>query len=117
MTHISRRHAPLLVLGLLLSTAAAAAEPKLMSSMPADGAILSSAPAEIVLDFAGPVVLTGVLVQSDGAAHAIAPLPDQRAARLVVKAPKLRPGKYRIVWNALSDSTHITSGGFGFEIK
>lgn len=115
---VSRRAAPMVAIGLLLSMSATAAEPKLMSSTPADGATLSSAPTEVVLNFAGPVALTGVaVVQSNGAAHAIESLPDGRAAHLVVKVPKLKRGKYRIEWYALSDSTHVTTGEFGFEIK
>ncbi len=116
MMHLPRRCAPLLALGLIVSMSAAA-EPKLLGSTPNDGATLSSPPTEIVLTFAGPVALTGVTVESDGAAHAITSLPDERAAHLVIKAPKLKPGKYRVQWNALSDSTHVTSGVFGFEIK
>jgi methionine-rich copper-binding protein CopC len=111
------RTAPTLALGLLISMSAAA-EPELSSSTPADGAALSSAPAQIVLDFAGPVVLTAVIVhESDGAAHAIKSLPKERAAHLIVGAPKLEPGSYRIEWRALSDTTHVTSGEFGFEIE
>ena len=117
MRDIVRRTAPALALGLLVSMSAAA-EPKLASSTPADGATLSSAPAEIVLDFAGPVALTAVIVHdADGTAHAIKSLPAERAAHLVVEAPKLRSGSYRIEWRALSDATYATSGEFGFKIE
>lgn len=117
MLGIVRGTAPALVLGLLMSMPLAA-KPELSSSMPADGATLSTPPSEIVLDFAGPVALTAVIVhESDGASHAIATLPNERAAHLVVKAPKLKPGSYRIEWRALSDATYATSGEFGFKIK
>ena len=117
MMHTLRRTAPTLVLGLLVSMSIAA-EPKLSSSTPADGATLSTAPADIVLDFAGPVALTAVIVHdADGTAHAIKSLPNERAAHLVVKAPKLKPGSYRIEWRALSDATYATSGAFGFKIE
>jgi methionine-rich copper-binding protein CopC len=119
MAHIpNRRTAPMLVLGLLVSMSAAAAEPELSSSTPPDGASLSTVPKQIVLDFAGPVALTAVIVhESDGAAHAIASLPRDRGAHFVVSAPKLEPGSYRIEWRAIADTTHVTSGEFGFEIE
>jgi copper resistance protein C len=117
MLRIVRGAAPALVLGLFVSMAAVA-KPELSGSTPADGATLSSAPEEIVLDFAGPVALAAVIVhESDGASHAIKSLPRERAAHLVVKAPKLKPGSYRIEWRALSDATYATSGSFSFKVK
>jgi methionine-rich copper-binding protein CopC len=38
------------------------------------------------------------------------------AAILVVSLPALKPGKYKVVWRAVSVDTHATSGTFGFEI-
>jgi methionine-rich copper-binding protein CopC len=112
-----RRTAPMLVLGWLASMSAAA-EPTLMGSKPANDETLSSAPQEIVLDFAEPVALAAVIVhESDGKAHAIVPLPTERDAHLVVAAPKLESGRYTIEWRALSDSTHATTGAFSFTIK
>ncbi len=112
-----RRTAPML-LALLMSTSIMA-EPQFTGSTPADGASLGSAPEEITLEFAQPVVLTAVIVhhESDGASHAIQDIPRERAAELVVPAPELEPGSYRIEWRALDDTIHVTSGDFGFEIR
>jgi methionine-rich copper-binding protein CopC len=38
------------------------------------------------------------------------------AAALAVSLPALKPGKYKVVWRAVSVDTHITGGTFGFEI-
>ncbi|HEY0792908.1 MAG TPA: copper resistance CopC family protein [Chthoniobacterales bacterium] len=43
--------------------------------------------------------------------------PDpSNAALLEVSLPALKPGKYKVVWRAVSVDTHTTSGTFGFEI-
>jgi len=31
--------------------------------------------------------------------------------------PALAPGKYRVEWRVLSTDTHVTSGGFTFEVR
>jgi copper resistance protein C len=42
---------------------------------------------------------------------------DQRnAALLTVSLPELKPGKYKVVWRAVSVDTHATTGNFTFEI-
>jgi copper resistance protein C len=38
------------------------------------------------------------------------------AAVLEVSLPALKPGKYQVVWRAVSVDTHVTSGTFSFEI-
>jgi methionine-rich copper-binding protein CopC len=38
------------------------------------------------------------------------------AAVLEVSLPALKPGKYKVVWRAVSVDTHVTSGTFNFEI-
>ncbi len=37
------------------------------------------------------------------------------AAVLEVSLPALKPGKYKVVWRAVSVDTHVTSGTFSFE--
>jgi methionine-rich copper-binding protein CopC len=37
-------------------------------------------------------------------------------ALLQVSLPKLAPGKYRVVWRALSVDTHVTEGDFTFDV-
>ena len=37
-------------------------------------------------------------------------------ALLVVSLPPLKPGKYKVVWKAVSVDTHVTHGDFTFEL-
>jgi methionine-rich copper-binding protein CopC len=38
------------------------------------------------------------------------------AAVLQVSLPQLAPGRYRVVWRALSVDTHVTEGDFTFDV-
>ena len=38
------------------------------------------------------------------------------AALLTVSLPELKPGKYKVIWRAVSVDTHVTTGNFTFEI-
>jgi copper resistance protein C len=38
------------------------------------------------------------------------------AALLTVSLPGLKPGKYKVVWRAVSVDTHVTTGNFTFEL-
>ena len=37
-------------------------------------------------------------------------------ALLTVSLPELKPGKYKVVWRAVSVDTHVTTGNFMFEL-
>jgi methionine-rich copper-binding protein CopC len=37
-------------------------------------------------------------------------------ALLTVSLPELKPGKYKVVWRAVSVDTHVTTGNFTFEL-
>jgi copper resistance protein C len=37
-------------------------------------------------------------------------------ALLTVSLPELRPGKYKVIWRAVSVDTHVTTGNFTFEL-
>jgi methionine-rich copper-binding protein CopC len=41
---------------------------------------------------------------------------QSNAAMLTVSLPELRPGKYKVVWRAVSVDTHVTTGNFTFEL-
>jgi methionine-rich copper-binding protein CopC len=41
---------------------------------------------------------------------------QSNAALLTVSLPELKPGKYKVVWRAVSVDTHITTGNFTFEV-
>jgi copper resistance protein C len=39
---------------------------------------------------------------------------QSNAALLSVSLPELKPGKYKVVWRAVSVDTHVTTGNFTF---
>jgi methionine-rich copper-binding protein CopC len=41
---------------------------------------------------------------------------QSNGALLTVSLPTLKPGKYKVVWRAVSVDTHITTGNFTFEL-
>ena len=41
---------------------------------------------------------------------------QSNAALLTVSLPELKPGKYKVVWRAVSVDTHVTTGNFMFEL-
>ena len=43
-------------------------------------------------------------------------LPDSDRSRMSVSVIPLPPGKYRVLWRALSADTHVTEGDFTFEL-
>lgn len=44
-------------------------------------------------------------------------VPERNGARMAVSLPPLAPGRYRVVWRALSADTHVTEGDFTFELS
>jgi copper resistance protein C len=41
---------------------------------------------------------------------------QSNAVLLTVSLPALKPGKYKVVWRAVSVDTHVTTGNFTFEM-
>ena len=41
---------------------------------------------------------------------------QSNGALLTVSLPALKPGKYKVVWRAVSVDTHVTTGNFTFEL-
>jgi copper resistance protein C len=41
---------------------------------------------------------------------------QSNSALLSVSLPELKPGKYKVVWRAVSVDTHVTTGNFTFEL-
>jgi methionine-rich copper-binding protein CopC len=41
---------------------------------------------------------------------------QSNGALLTVSLPELKPGKYKVVWRAVSVDTHVTTGNFTFEL-
>jgi methionine-rich copper-binding protein CopC len=105
----------------LLSGPPAFAHAHLNASTPAANATLTTAPAEVILDFSEevePKFSTIVVMDAKGTrvdqndVH----LATGNAKRLVVSLKSLAPGSYKVDWKAISVDTHKTSGSFGFRL-
>ena len=98
-------------------SALADAHSHLKESQPAEGSVVATAPANIVLKFSESARLTALTVQKDGEAEQkIAPLPTESSAQISVPAPKLSPGKYTVSYRVISDDKHVMAGKLHFTI-
>jgi len=109
-----------LLAGLILSLAATVvlAHAHLKKAVPADGAIVSTAPANVVLSFSEPAHLTACWIQKgDGPKQKVTGLPTTAAADITVALPQLDPGAYVLSWNVVGDDTHIVPGQMHFTVS
>jgi len=105
---------------LVLSLAAtvALAHAHLEKAVPADGGVVDSSPANVVLSFSEPARLTACWIQKgEGPKQKIDGLPTTSAADISVPLPKLEAGTYVLSWKAVGDDTHIVPGQIHFTIS
>ena len=89
----------------------------LSESVPADEAVVTVAPEEIVLGFSEAVILTAVAMRDGGGAEqALESLPGETGERFAVGVSGLSPGDYVVTWRAVGADTHIVSGEFRFTV-
>jgi methionine-rich copper-binding protein CopC len=105
--------------GLLLWLAAssAAAHAHLQQSTPADGSVVSAAPAQLVLRFSEAARLTALWIESGGARQAVHSLPDTAQATIVISLPPLAPGHYVVSFRALGADGHVVPGEIHFTLN
>ena len=93
------------------------AHTELSESIPADRAMLETAPEDLTLRFSEPVRLTALTVQKDAMAKRnLGPLPSDASQQFAVAVPALENGHYTVTWRALSEDTHVISGEFMFMV-
>jgi methionine-rich copper-binding protein CopC len=113
---------PLSAAGLVLVAVAglntvAQAHAHLLLTTPADGSILTQAPASFVFRFNEAATLTALNIQKSGEAERKQPLSGSQAAtEISVPAPALAPGSYTLTYRALSADHHIVSGHIQFKV-
>lgn len=100
---------------------AAFAHAFLTRAEPPVGGTVAAAPDKIRLWFSEPVEGAFSRIEiSDRAGRRLAFGPASLAKddpkELDLPLPKLAPGRYRVVWRAVSANTHVTSGAFGFTV-
>jgi methionine-rich copper-binding protein CopC len=88
---------------------------------PAVGSVIHGSPAQVRLWFTQelePAFSTVKVLDRNGTQVDKQDKQVDRAnpALLQVSLPELAPGKYRVVWRALSVDTHVTEGDFTFDV-
>lgn len=103
---------------LLALSTFAAAHTHLKMSMPAENAVLTAPPSQIMLHFSVPTRLTAVTIQKEGESQLrnLGPLPKEPSAELSVPVTSLTPGKYTVSWRAVGGDNHVMSGALHFTI-
>jgi copper resistance protein C len=111
----------LAILMMALAASGAGAHAFLDHASPAVGSTVHGSPALVQLWFSQelePAFSTVKVLSPDGKQI---DKQDKRvdqadAAVLQVSVPQLAPGRYRVVWRALSVDTHVTEGDFTFDV-
>jgi len=106
-------------LGVLLA-GQAAAHADLVSSDPADGAVLTSPPPVITLTFSDPLFTDGVqmsLVAADGSVIPSDPPQVSDAAVSLAWPPTAGSGTYEVGYRVVSEDGHPVSGAISFTIE
>jgi methionine-rich copper-binding protein CopC len=107
----------ILAAALALLSGVAGAHTHLQTSTPKDNSVVTSPPAQLVLNFSEATRLTAVSIEQEGgAASSIGDLPKNSAQALTVPLSQLAPGKYLVKWRALGADKHVMSGTLHFTI-
>ena len=93
------------------------AHTQLADSIPADEAVVETAPEDILLSFSEAVRLTAVSVESAGTSHSLDVGSRDAAKEFTVALPALTPGKHVVQWRALSEDTHVMTGEIHFTVS
>jgi methionine-rich copper-binding protein CopC len=109
-----------IVSGFLLSlvSAVAMAHAHLQKAVPADGGVVSAAPANVVLTFSERARLTACWLQKgDGPKEKIGSLSVEAARRISVPMPQLAPGTYTVSWRVIGEDSHVVPGQIHFTVS
>ncbi|WP_181871353.1 copper resistance protein CopC [Sphaerisporangium album] len=108
------------LLWVVVMAGTASAHPILVGSEPADGQVLSSAPARLRLEFTEPVLLSSVrlsLHPSAGTVRSLTPSAEA-AGRVVASLPPLAEDIYAVRWAATSsEDGHRLGGSLVFGVR
>ena len=122
-THIKRLLAALVAVVLVVGFGAARADAhaELLSTAPADGAVLDAGPAKIALTFSESVevALGGIkLLDANAKPVKIGPTQhgDGNASIVEATVPALTNGTYVVSWRAISSDSHPVFGAFTFRV-
>ena len=103
---------------LSLAATVAFAHAHLKKAVPADGGVVATSPANVVLTFSEPARLTACWIQKgDAPKQKVSGLPTTPAAEISVPLPQLEPGTYVLSWKVVGDDTHIVPGQIRFTVS
>ena len=111
----------LTVCTLLLSIHGSWAHAFVDHAQPAVGSQIHSAPAQVKIWFTEKLEPALSKIQVfDASGQEVdkrdVKIDQSNAALLTVSLPELKPGKYKVVWRAVSVDTHVTTGSFTVEL-
>ncbi|WP_020181437.1 copper resistance protein CopC [Methylopila sp. M107] len=106
----------LLMLAALLAPAAARAHATLTGSVPADGAVVETAPKSFRLGFNEPVAVTGVRLSGGGRTLTLDRVSADGAAVVIEAPPDLAAGSYALSYRVVSEDGHPIAGALSFAI-
>ncbi|WP_225754789.1 copper resistance CopC family protein [Actinotalea sp. Marseille-Q4924] len=110
--------AVLLTVWSLLAAAPAAAHDRLLSSDPADGAVLDAGPAAVVLTFSSDQLPVGaaVVVRDAAGTDRTDGTPTVSGPTVTQTLQPLPAGAYAVQWRSVSADGHPIEGAFAFEV-
>ena len=98
--------------------APASAHALLDHAKPGAGAVLHAPPASVTLLFSDDLDPESTVAVVDGSGHSVAAGRVTVAGNCIMATLRpLRPGKYRVVWHAVSMDDHRTQGAYEFAVK
>jgi methionine-rich copper-binding protein CopC len=104
-------------LALITFAVTAGAHAHLQKSSPADNSVITTPPANLVLNFSEAARLTALSIQKGSEPEQkLKSLPTTAAAQISVPLPQLTPGTYSVSWRVLSDDGHVMSGALHFTL-
>jgi hypothetical protein len=107
----------ILTLSAALAAGSVFAHTELSQSVPADQAVLDTAPKEVMLHFSEAVRLTSLSLTKQGESAAdLGPLPVGTSRHFAVPAGELAAGAYAVEWRALAGDGHALRGEFSFTV-
>ena len=92
--------------------------PSCVSTDPAEGAVLATAPSSVEFTFDEPVVLVpdGFQLYDGSGGHRTVPVEAVDATIRATLPPDLAEGSYVLFWRVVSDDSHPESGVLSFAI-
>jgi len=106
------------ILSLVLLSNLVSAHSGLKNSTPANGAMLNQLPEQVELEFSMPVKLVKLkVIEQPGKLVEVTTAPSKEfKSNFSIELPKLKAGKYKVIWVTMGKDAHKMKGEFTFLI-